>query len=134
MYGVIDQTLEANVFGWGAGGADKIGLIAQVLYECGFKKVVGLLDANKAGLLDGLRAPFTGYHFDSIPADDIRTKSATPARKARPGLLNDQNKQVREELKEASLRSSATQVTISLTRTDDRHSDIFPMSASGRFC
>ncbi len=97
----IKQELQGTIFGWGAGGADKIELIATVLSELRFKKVVGLVDANKADLLPALRRQFEDYHFDAIPADDVRTKPAAKAREARAGLLDDRNEIVRPEYRDS---------------------------------
>jgi len=97
----IDQKLNGSMFGWGAGGAEKIELLAQVFSELGFKKVVGFVDANKHELLPSLRGRFKNYFFEAIPADDIRTKPAVKARDARPGLLDDDNKSVRQQHLEA---------------------------------
>jgi hypothetical protein len=96
----VKEELQGTIFGWGAGGAEKIELIAKVLDELRYQKVVGLVDANKSDLLDGLRAQFKNYHFDAIPGDDIRTKPATKARDARSGLLDDANEKVRPEYRE----------------------------------
>jgi predicted ATPase len=93
----MNAALKGTIFGWGAGGADKIELIAQTLHELKFKKVVALLDADKANLLEGLRIRFPHYFFDAIPANDIRTKPAVNARPAKTGLLDNANRQVRPE-------------------------------------
>lgn len=93
----IETELNGTVFGWGAGGAEKIELIAKVLDELSFKKVVGLVDADKAGLLGKFRAKFPRFHFAAIPANDIRSKPATRARDAKIGLLDDGNETVRQE-------------------------------------
>jgi hypothetical protein len=93
----IGTKLDGEVFGWGVGGADKMDLIATILSELGFRKVVGLLDANKAEVAKQLQAKFPAYHFASIPADDIRSKKAVATKPAVCGLLDDQNKAVRPE-------------------------------------
>jgi hypothetical protein len=93
----IDTKLNGEIFGWGVGGAEKMDLIATVLSELGFRKVIGLLDANKADTADQLQAKFPTYHFASIPADDIRSKKAVTAKPSVSGLLDDENKSVRPE-------------------------------------
>lgn len=70
----LDIQIEGNFFGWGVGGADNMRVIAALLDELGFEKVVGLLDGNRASLLPKLREEFPQYQFHAIPADDIRTK------------------------------------------------------------
>jgi energy-coupling factor transporter ATP-binding protein EcfA2 len=93
----IGAKLQGEIFGWGVGGADKMRLIAKILSELGFKKIVGILEGNKAAAAQQLQADFPAYHFLTIPADDIRTKSARPPKKAVSGLLNDANDAVRAE-------------------------------------
>ena len=87
--------LEGTFFGWGVGGADNMERIARVLHELGYQKVVGVLDGNRADLLERLCGEFPKFHFFSIPADDIRTKPATPARSEVIGLLDEYNQAVR---------------------------------------
>jgi energy-coupling factor transporter ATP-binding protein EcfA2 len=87
--------LKGEVFGWGVGGAEKMGLIAAVLSDLGFKRVIGILDGNKIDVANQLNADFPDYRFSTIPADDIRTKSARSATESVSGLLDDNNKEVR---------------------------------------
>ena len=35
------------IFGWGVGGADKMYIVASILKDMGFKRVAGLIDADK---------------------------------------------------------------------------------------
>ena len=46
---------ETRFFGWGAGGAGNIKTISSLLYDLGFSKVAGILDADKKNLLPKLR-------------------------------------------------------------------------------
>lgn len=80
--------IRGEFFGWGVGGADKMRLIAQMLVELGFHRVVGILDRNKANLIPGLREDFPAYRFFAIQADDVRTKPASAPRDAVEGLLD----------------------------------------------
>ena len=89
--------LVGTFFGWGVGGADKMKHIARILSDLGFEKVVGILDANKANLITELNKDFPNYLFLAIPADDVRTKNAAPAKLAVGGLLDDKNEHVRPE-------------------------------------
>lgn len=91
------EHLEGTLFGWGVGGADNMMYIATVLYDLGFKKVVGILDANKSSVADTLRNKFKEYHFFTIPANDIRTKPKIAEKAATKGLLNDENEAMRPE-------------------------------------
>lgn len=88
--------LNAEFFGWGTGGADKMELIATILRELGYEKVVGILDANKADVAARLQAGFGMYMFLTIPANDVRTKKEAPARPATTGLIDDHG-QIRPE-------------------------------------
>jgi hypothetical protein len=89
--------LNGTFFGWGVGGADKMKHIARILKDLGFERVVGVLDANRAKLIEELENDFPSFRFFAIPADDVRTKSDAPAKKAVPGLLDDSNEHVRPE-------------------------------------
>jgi predicted ATPase len=91
--------IEGNFFGWGVGGADKMGTVATLLSELGFKKVVGLLDGNKASLLPTLKGEFPQHQFHTIPADDIRTKPEAKSRPAIFGIL-DESGNIRSEHEE----------------------------------
>lgn len=92
----LDQNIEGNFFGWGVGGADNMQIIASMLNELGFKRVVGILDKNKEGLVQDLQKRFPDYRFESIPANDVRTKPKTKARECVQGIL-DGNGEVRAE-------------------------------------
>lgn len=96
----IGLSLTGTFFGWGVGGAENMRRIAKLLQELGFFKVVGILDANRAELSVALSTEFPSYHFFAIPADDVRTKKASPARLAIAGLLDDQNSSIRPEYAE----------------------------------
>jgi len=91
--------LAGNIFGWGVGGAENMELMATVLRELGFSRVVGILDGNRSALATRLATVFPDYHFFAIAADDIRTKKAVPAKAAVSGLLDDENRDVRFPLK-----------------------------------
>jgi predicted ATP-dependent endonuclease of OLD family len=89
--------LEGEMFGWGVGGADKMGLIASILHELGFTRVAGILDGDKIDLAAALRAQFPSYHFATIPAPDIRTKPKRNVYEGVQGLLDATNNAVRPE-------------------------------------
>ena len=61
------------------------------------RKVVGILDANRADLAKALLKRFPAYHFFAIPTNDVRTKNSIPSKPAVAGLLDDENKDVRPE-------------------------------------
>lgn len=90
-----DTKLSADFYGWGVGGADKMPTIASILNDLGFRKVVGILDNNKADSAKPLSAEFPDYHFVVQPADDIRYKSDRDG----SSLLDDKNVSVRDEFR-----------------------------------
>ena len=78
------KDLKECLFGWGAGGANKIEKILALLNDLGFERVTAIFDKNKADLIPRLAKIFTKYYLGSIPADDVRTKE-----KVEHGLLNE---------------------------------------------
>jgi hypothetical protein len=93
--------LPGSFFGWGVGGAGKMGAFAELLRDLGYEHVVGILDSDKTEERDRLEARFPEYRFECIPAPDIRTKAAQAPRDEKPGLL-DRTMQIREEYKAAT--------------------------------
>lgn len=69
-----DVKVNASFFGWGAGGADKIEKILNMLKDLGYEKVFIILDNNKKDLIKNLKIEFPGYQYYAIQADDIRAK------------------------------------------------------------
>lgn len=91
--------INANFFGWGAGGASNIEHICELLLELGFEKVSGILDGDKAHLIPDLKTKFPKFHFVHIAADDIRTKKARNATDGVEGLM-DSKRVLKEEYRE----------------------------------
>jgi predicted ATPase len=89
--------LEGSAYGWGVGGADKMETFAEMFHQLGYRRVVGILDANKPEVRDQLRATYPEYFFDCIAANDIRTKKQRELY-ATYGLL-DEKYILREEFK-----------------------------------
>lgn len=85
----VGASLAGNFFGWGAGGASNIAHLCRIFKDLGFKKVAGLLDGDKVAEAASLRTSFPEFHFECIPAKDIRTKSAREASVEIAGLLDD---------------------------------------------
>lgn len=85
----LGKQLNGNFFGWGVGGAHNMEIIAAVLQDLGFKKVVGVLDEDKKELIPKLKAKFPDYHFFNIPAKDVRTKPSITAKEPVIGLVDD---------------------------------------------
>ena len=84
----LDMAFKGSFFGWGAGGADKMIAIASLLRDLGFQRVVGIVDGNRADVLQRLKAEFPQYQFTSIPTADIRSKPTVPEKPAVVGLLS----------------------------------------------
>lgn len=92
FYPRIEEQLRANVgaeyLGWGAGGAHNIKVFAQMLADLGYRKVIGIFDADKKDEAEKLRDIFPQYKFHVIPANDVRTKERREI-KASEGLLDE---------------------------------------------
>lgn len=105
FYKLIEEQIEIKLngtfYGWGVGGAHNMGIIAKILNDLGFNKVIGILDSNKEDVSKELAKEFLDYNFYVIPAEDVRTKPKIPSRKAVFGLLNDKGylcEEFREEV------------------------------------
>lgn len=91
----LNLTLPGEFFGWGVGGAEKMSLIARMLHELGFRRVVGILDKDKESQRAGLEAAFPSFRFFVIPAGDVRTKKARKAEGEKEGLVAKVGKEYR---------------------------------------
>jgi predicted ATP-dependent endonuclease of OLD family len=98
----LEKKLSADFYGWGVGGAEKMDVIACLLHELGFKKIIGILDNDKEQNKVKLQAAFPEYKFLCIPAEDIRTKDERTT-KAKRGLLDDKYR-IREEYRKDTER------------------------------
>jgi len=94
----LNRDMPGEFFGWGVGGANNMGLVAQMLAEFGFTQVVGILDNDKAELKKELEFKFPQFNFFVIPANDVRSKKAIKARPQVVGLI-DEAGSVRDEYK-----------------------------------
>lgn len=63
-------------FGWGASGHKNIPLVARLLWELGFERVVGLFDGgqDEAESLEKAKEQAPHYAYFQIPAGDVRDK------------------------------------------------------------
>ncbi|MBY6413343.1 ATP-binding protein [Rhodococcus sp. BP-252] len=93
---VLGDQMAGSFFGWGSGGAEKMGILIELLESMGYKKIVEILDGDKVILAEKYRKQFPNCHFEVIAADDIRTKPAVSPRPEKIGLF-DNNKQFRRE-------------------------------------
>jgi predicted ATPase len=84
-----------NFFGWGAGGANNVAKIVELLQELGYDRVVGVLDNDKREVAEQLQDQYPTYLFVAIPADDIRTKGAR-ATAYKKGLF-DEHTEIRSD-------------------------------------
>jgi hypothetical protein len=85
----LGEVIAGSFFGWGVGGASNIAYLCRILNDLGFEKVAGLLDGDKVTEVAKLKQEFPTFHFDYIPAKDIRTKPARIATEEVSGLLNE---------------------------------------------
>jgi predicted ATP-dependent endonuclease of OLD family len=95
----LNIKFKGDFYGWGVGGSSKMNIIAGILQDLGFKKVVGILDKGKEADSVALVKEFPEYNFFSIPADDVRTKKARKESEKVVGLI-DENGGIREEYKD----------------------------------
>lgn len=93
----LNIPLSGNFFGWGVGGASKMRIVAQILKDLGFKKVVGILDSDKKDEKSLLSNEFEDYSFLIIPAKDVRYKDRVKEKLAVEGLWK--NGKIQEKYK-----------------------------------
>ncbi len=96
--------VNASFFGWGAGGADKIEKILNMLQDLGYEKVFTILDNNKQCLIEDLRENFPHYEYYAIQADDIREKKDIKSDK------------IIEEIKQTEIEEQAKNEIISIVK------------------
>lgn len=95
-----------NVYGWGSGGAGNTPLLAQLFLEMGFSHVGVILDddsqASTISAVEKLEAMGEKVMVRQLPAPDIRYKKAVEPKPEVLGVLDDENKHVRAELREGT--------------------------------
>ena len=64
----------ASFFGWGAGGANNIDILLEMLKELGYRKVFTILDNDQKEKETQLKRKFKEYEFYIIKAEDVRNK------------------------------------------------------------
>ncbi len=72
----LDLSFKGNFFGWGVGGAPKMQAFLTLFSDLGYKKIVAILDGDKAEEADTLRDIFTNYKIITLKEDDVRDKKA----------------------------------------------------------
>lgn len=68
--------VKGTFFGWGAGGADRMGHFLTLFKILGYKHVVAILDGDKNETAKKLKASFPEYEVKSISCSDIRDKAS----------------------------------------------------------
>lgn len=64
----------ASFFGWGAGGADKVNLILDILVDLGYQKVFTILDKDRQKKVKPLSETYQNYYFYATQAGDVHDK------------------------------------------------------------
>lgn len=72
----LNMTLKGNFFGWGVGGAPKMNAFLRLFKDLGYKKIVAVLDGDKADDAQKLKTNFPEYKIITLIQDDIRDKKA----------------------------------------------------------
>ena len=70
----INIDLEANLYGWGIGGAEKIEKILNILKKLNYKKVTAIYDRDKPMEFFKCKMKFPQYNVVKLFEDDIRDK------------------------------------------------------------
>lgn len=69
-----DFQTKASFFGWGAGGAQRVKQILNILKDLGYKKVFTILDNDQKDIIDDLKNEYKNYSFFAIATNDVRNK------------------------------------------------------------
>lgn len=107
------------LFGWGAGGAERVEHILTILQQLGFARVAAILDNDKPAEAEKLELAFPDYFITMIPAADIRDKP-DHANGGKIGLFDKDGHSLKPEVLEAT-RAVLTSVNDYLS--DDAPSD-----------
>lgn len=83
-----EVTTDFEIFGWGAGGAEKIELIIQMLQDLGISNIATLVDGDKSELHAKLKVAYPSLKHGILPTEDIRDKNARKPVKAKTGVVN----------------------------------------------
>lgn len=94
---LVGVDLPGTIFGWGAGGGDKVTKVIELLSELQFKKVAVIIDNNVGHVVQKILSDYPGFYVGEIPASDIRDKPAE-SRPRVEGLLDEKGKNLKEQL------------------------------------
>ena len=84
----LNMDLNGNFFGWGVGGAPKMKAFLMLFKDLGYKKVVAVLDGDKADDAAQLSTDFPEYKIITLIEDDIRDKRAREIQ-AKSGIADE---------------------------------------------
>lgn len=98
---ITDLGLDYRIpfWGFGAGGASKIKMIATILKSLGFKNISAVYDGDKPEDAEDFNKLFPEFHSFIIPADDIRDKVDKEGSIVKEGLF-DANKKIKVQYQE----------------------------------
>lgn len=91
----LNFTLNASLFGWGAGGAENISKVLNMLSNLGYKKVTAIFDGDKEIEYKKCFKNFPAYNILILFKDDIRDKKERKIDK-KIGIT-DENGNIKEE-------------------------------------
>lgn len=93
----LNKKLEATLFGWGAGGAENISKVLNMLYNLGYKKVTAIFDGDKQAEYELCSNKFELYNIKILFEDDIRDKdeihkTGKVGITTKSGIIKEENK------------------------------------------
>ncbi|WP_461518026.1 ATP-dependent nuclease [Porticoccus sp.] len=91
---ITDLNLDFSIpfWGFGAGGASKIKLIAKILHSLGFKNISAVYDGDKPEDAEEFNEIFPEYRSFVIPAEDIRDKLDREGNIIKKGLYDSKKR------------------------------------------
>lgn len=129
----LNMTLKGNFFGWGVGGASKMKAFLILFKDLGYKKIVAVLDGDKAADAEKLSAEFSEYKIITLKEDDIRDKKAREIQ-AKSGIA-DEKGNYKEEYKEYTIgfdkRNQFRVVTIRAAQLRRPYRHSYPTLSNG---
>lgn len=93
----LNLELNASLFGWGAGGAENISKVLNMLHNLGYKKVTAIFDGDKKEEYTRCCEKFKNYNIKILSKDDIRDKDEVHKEKkvgitTKSGKIKNENK------------------------------------------
>lgn len=98
----LNVKLNASLFGWGAGGAENISKVLNMLSNLGYKKVTAIFDGDKKEEYNICKEKFESYNIKILSKDDIRDKNEVHRQKK--SGITDQSGKIKEENKESFMQ------------------------------